>query len=315
MVEKEVLIELAEAVRCAVLTEIDTPAGRRVAGVADSGDATFGIDEVAEGVVAGFIEQRLPEVAYYTEDKGLRVPPEGAGELLVLDPIDGSRPARAGLEACVVSIARAPYAPGALLGDVDLGVVMGLRDGTLFCAERGQGAEFYRDGRGLPIHLRQTGRIEEMAWTAEIVARPAKAVVEVLAPLIDASAMAGGFFVLNSTAYSLTRLVSGQLDAVVDIGGRLREDFPELEESFLGAGGGRVVALFPYDIAAALLIAVESGCAITDARGQSLGAKPLLDNSERNLLSLVAAANPGLHGLLLEGIEAGFRRLLQSGPA
>lgn len=309
MIDKETLIELAEAIRRAVLPHLDRAWARSATGVAESGDATFGIDEIAEDAAAGYIEDRVGAVAYYTEDRGLTVPSTGAEDLLVIDPIDGSRPARAGLESCVVSVASAPYTPDARLADVESGVVRGLREDTLFSAQRGRGAEFRKGGRVTPIELRETRAVAQMAWTAEFVGRPARATAEVLWPLIDASALAGGFFVLNSTAYSLTRLVSGQLDAVVDVGGRLLEEFPELSDGFRAAGRGQVVALFPYDIAAALLIAEESGCMVTDACGRSLGPKSLLESSSGNLLSVVAASTPDLHGTLLSEIDAGFERL------
>ena len=74
------------------------------------------------------------------------------------------------------------------------------------------------------------------------------------------------------------------------------------------------MALFPYDVAAALLIAEESGCVVTDARGRSLGSRALLDSSAGNLLSVVAATNEPLHRALLSEIEAGFERLRSMEP-
>ena len=66
-----------------------------------------------------------PDVAFYSEDAGLVVP---AGTtpawVLVVDPVDGTRPALAGLESCCVSVAAAPYGEDVTMGDVRIGCVV-----------------------------------------------------------------------------------------------------------------------------------------------------------------------------------------------
>ena len=69
------------------------------------------------------------------------------------------------------------------------------------------------------------------------------------------------------------------------------------------------MGLFPYDIAAAKLIAEEAGCVVTDAHGRSLDDRHVLDTSEGNILSCVAATNRTLHERILEQIDRGFARL------
>ena len=59
---------------------------------------------------------------------------------LVIDPVDGTRPAAAGLESCCVSIAVTPPSEDARLGDVSFGVVHELKTGQRFFAHRGDGA-------------------------------------------------------------------------------------------------------------------------------------------------------------------------------
>ncbi|HPU99289.1 MAG TPA: inositol monophosphatase family protein, partial [Candidatus Hydrogenedentes bacterium] len=71
---------------------------------------------------------------------------------------------------------------------------------------------------------------------------------------------------------------------------------------------GRVVCMAPYDLAAALLIAEEAGCVVTDAYGKRFDDVLMLDSTESNQLSLVAAANPQLHKKLLEFLD---RRIQQ----
>jgi len=53
----------------------------------------------------------------------------------------------------------------------------------------------------------------------------------------------GGFFILNSSAFELTRLVTGQLAGVVDVRNRLLKDFPQTRELFRTYGGGRLLCL------------------------------------------------------------------------
>ena len=98
---------LAEHVKTAVFPHLGTWRARKVTGIASSGDATFDIDDIAEAAVEDFLREHALNVAYYSEDRGLVRPfpdqePEG---ILVIDPIDGTRGAIAGFEACVVSVA------------------------------------------------------------------------------------------------------------------------------------------------------------------------------------------------------------------
>ena len=127
--------------------------------------------------------------------------------------------------------------------------------------------------------------------------------------IVDAAAMKGGCFLFNSTAYSLTRLLTGQLAAVLDVGNRILRDRPAARDRFLEVGFGRPVGLFTYDIAAAALIATEAGAVVTDAHGNSFDDTPLLDTSEANVKSILAASTPELHESLLAAIDAGMDRL------
>ena len=65
--------------------------------------------------------------------------------------------------------------------------------------------------------------------------------------------MGGGYFDLGSAAFNLTRLVTGQLDAYVDVGRRIVDEVPATEAAFLRVGEGAVCTNFPYDVAAAAL--------------------------------------------------------------
>ncbi|MHB0913755.1 MAG: inositol monophosphatase family protein [Armatimonadota bacterium] len=302
------IIEMARAIRRAVRPHLGRAASKQTVGNTESGDAEFEIDEIAERAIDEFICKHDLQVAYYSEGRGLvtRGRPE---HLLIIDPIDGTRPAMAGLEGGVVSIARAPYSAESCLADVTFGCILELKTDRLYTGARGGGVAIHEGERELPVDLRLITEIERMSWSYEFAGRPVELIAAVLGPMIDRSSITGGVFVINSTAFSLTRLVTGQLDAVVDVGKRILEDRPQLREHHVRAGRGSVIGLFPYDIAAAAVIAETAGCTVTNARGDSLGGTALLDTSEGNISSILAASNPVLHEKILVEIEAGIRRL------
>ncbi len=303
------MIALAEHVKASVFPHLGTWRARRVTGVASSGDATFDIDEIAENAVEQFLRDNNVNVAYYSEDRGLIQPfpdrdPDG---ILIIDPIDGTRGAIAGFEACVVSVAWADSKPVPTMSDVRYGAVVEIKGNTTFFAERGAGAEIL-DGAGnsVPITLSPTVDIPGMAWAAEVVGAPLDQLFRVMSGFGNPTTVKGGFFILNSSAFELTRLLTGQLAAVVDVRNRLLRDRPETQEQFREHGGGRLISLYAYDIAAAALIVQEAGGVLTDAWGRSLDELKLLDTTESNFASMIAAANPVLHAKLVQKVDEGF---------
>jgi myo-inositol-1(or 4)-monophosphatase len=303
------VIALAEQLRSAVLPHIGSPGARASAGRAHSGDVTFAIDEVAERALEEFVAATSGRLAYFSEDRGLVGPRQPEGILLV-DPIDGTRGAMCGLESCVASVAWVDPVPDARLRDVRFACVRELRGDLVFTARRGMGAEVrtaFGDAR--PIALSTVAEPHLMRWNLDIVGRPARLIAGAAEELMDASSKTGAVFMLNSIAFSVTRLLTGQLDAAVDPGTRLLREVPGAREQFLRLGGGTPMALFPYDIAAVLLIATEAGAVVTDAWGRDLSDVPAFDCSEANGQSMVAAANHQLHARILEALERGIAKL------
>lgn len=299
---------LADHLQKTVAPHLGRVESRRVTSTASSGDATFQVDEIAEEAVVQFIEETRAPVAYYSEDRGLvRFGP--ADGILVIDPIDGTRPAAAGLESCVVSVAWAADIENPRMKDVQYGCIRELFGERTFLAERGRGARILVGEEEIPPTPSGVTDPAFTMWTSETVGRPASLVFTCLEELIDRSSKTGSFFVFNSSAFSLTRLLTGQLDAVVDVGGRLLRDAPGARDRFADLGLGRPMGLFSYDIAAAALIAQEAGYTVTDASGQSLDDVPLLDTSEGNIQSLLATTTPELHASLLEFLDRGIQRL------
>lgn len=311
MTPQETIRALAAHVKAAVFPHLGTWRARKVTGIANSGDATFDIDDIAEGAVEAFIRDHGLNVAYYSEDRGLIRPfpdrtPEG---ILIIDPIDGTRGAIAGFEACVVSVAWTDYKEEPTLADVRFAGITEIKGHLTLSAERGGGVEIV-DGEGKRIEpfLSPTTELPNMAWTLEVVGAPMELMFQAIRDLANVTTVKGGFFILNSSAYELTRLVTGQLSGVVDVRNRLLVDFPQTRELFRQYGGGRLLCLYGYDIAGAALILKEAGGVLTDAWGNSLDNWKLLDTTEPNFGSMLAASTPELHAKLVEAVDFGFAR-------
>ena len=164
-----------------------------------------------------------------------------------------------------------------------------------------------------PVRLSANERLDRMFWTYGFRGRPARALAEVLAELIDASSAGGGTFDLGSAAFDVTRVLTGQLDAYVEPGPLLVEEVPGMRAEFERVGGGAVLNNSPYDLAAAVLCAEEGGALVTDARGESLRDRPLLGSGADFQMSIVASANQALHARILVELRAGIDRLKRRG--
>jgi myo-inositol-1(or 4)-monophosphatase len=301
---RELVRDLALTLRECVLPHLGSHAGRVHEAAAVGGDVTFAIDAEAERALEAFLAERAPDVAFYSEDRGLVEPDGGAQTVLVVDPIDGTRPALAGLESCCVSVAAAPIGGEPAMGDVTVGCVVEIPSGRVFLAERGAGVV-----EGPPVRLSENERIDRMFWAYGFRGRPARPLVAVIGDLIDASSVGGATFELGSAAFDMTRIVTGQLDACVEPGPRLVEDVPGMRAEFERVGGGSVLNNSPYDIAAATLILEEAGALVTDAYGRSLAGRPLLGSAHEFQMSVVASGNAALQAAILRALDAGFARV------
>ncbi|MDI6792727.1 MAG: inositol monophosphatase family protein [bacterium] len=323
--EEEVVLDLTEKIWFAVSPYVGQASAREITGRAASGDPTFRIDEIAEGVLYDYVKEKGPDWAYFSEDKGLvRFGPEPRF-LLIVDPVDGSRPAVVGFEAACVSVALADYRQEKpAFKDIRYGCLKEIKGERLFLAEKGKGAKIFQaeektsrggaeQGRGgaakifdskkeIPVVLSSNQDIERLRWSFEVVGRPSLPLFKFIGSLVDISAVKGGCFLLSSSSFTTSRLLLGQLDAHVDVGGRLLREYPESLTQARVLGGGKVLGPCPYDIAASYLIAKEAGCIVSDAYGQSLEDFPLFGGAEEGLSYLVSA-NEVIHRMILNFLE------------
>lgn len=305
---KDLLLQLSASIRDSVRPWVLAARGGEVVGRAPSGDATFRIDQLAEEHLADFLEEADEPIACFSEDKGLVLPKSGEPEwLLVVDPIDGSRNAKSGFEACMVSIALARYAEHPTLADVTHGLLHEIVGERVFYAERDGSTEITIGDETTGAVLSRNEDLDLLRWSLTMPGRPASLVFGVMADLVDASSVTGGFFSCNSTCYSISRILTGQLDAYVDVANRIVREVPHAEARFRRIAGGRITGFSSYDIAAALLLARRGGVVITDAYGAPLDDMALLDTSSGNARSCVAASNETLHARILAYIEEHLR--------
>src|SRR5205807_6962671 len=127
--------------------------------------------------------------------------------------------------------------------------------------------------------------------------------------LIDSSSVGGGTFELGAQSFAMTRIVTGQLDAAIEVGSRLIDDVPGMREEFERVGRGEVLNNSPYDLAAPWLCLREAGGIVTDGWGEPLGPRRLLGAGHEYQLPSISAANPTLHAGLVRAVDQGIARL------
>ncbi|MFL5913686.1 MAG: inositol monophosphatase family protein [Gaiellaceae bacterium] len=304
----ELVRELSLALRERVLPHLGSHAGRAHTDSAGAGgDVTFAIDEEAEAMIEPFLAERAPNVAFYSEDRGLVEPSAGCDHVLVIDPIDGTRPAMAGLEACCVSVAAAPLRHDVTMGEVTTACVVEIPTGAVFLAERGKGLL-----EAPPVRLSRNQDLDRLFWAYGFRGRPARPLVQVVAVLIDRSSVGGAGFDLGSAAFCMTRVLTGQLDAYVEPGPLLVDEVPGMRHEFERVGGGAVLNNSPYDLAGAALCVTEGGGIVTDARGGSLDDRPLLGSGPDFQMSVITSASAPLHAKLVDEVASGMTQLSAS---
>ena len=229
---RDLVAELALGLRAHVLPLLGSHAGRAHVQAGAGGDVTFEIDggRGLPGAIPGRAGARCRVL--------LRGPGPGDCPHRRPDP-QGSRcssstrstargPAMAGLESCCVSVAAAPLGRRRVRRwPTSVGCVVEIKSGATFLAERGAGIEISgpTEASTEPA-LSPNTDIARMFWTLGFRGRPAVPLMEVLGELIDASSVGGAVFDLGSATFDMTRIVTGQLDAYVDVGTRMIERGP-----------------------------------------------------------------------------------------
>ena len=276
-------LHVALRIRDAVAPRLGGLGMRDNAGTAHSGDQTFSCDVLAEDVLAETAGELGVTVAVISEDRGQKV--YGPGEpacTLIVDPIDGTRGACIGLETVCVSVGAMRLTPVPCYRDILAGAVVRMPNRDCFSAARGAGARL--NGQPLICPKTTPHPPESLFWSTEIAGRPAADVFGRLQRLIDRTSRSGGMFIWNSSAYSLTAIAAGNLDAYVDV-----------------SPPGARMGLFGYDIAAAYLILAEAGGLCVLPGGGSLDDVALIDaEGQFTIQQLVACQSEAVRRYVAE---------------
>jgi NAD+ kinase len=237
--ELEVLFRMCYAVRHSVRQSGASPRRGEIVAMGAAGSPTEEIDRIAEAQVFSSLEEEGVDWSVLSEEAGFVR--RGGSRLLVVDPVDGSHNALRGFPMSTVSLALGE----STLGDIDVGVIHNLDNGSTHWAERGRGA--YRDGH----------RLRTRTWEAR-----------------------KELFCVNLGRHSTSRAAQ-----LAEKGRRVRSlGCASLELAMVAQGSadayffendneGRNLRV--TDIAAAFLVVREAGGGITDAAGQSLESFPL----------------------------------------
>ncbi len=199
--------------------------------------------------------------------------------------------------------------------DVFFGCIQEIKNDTLFTAEKNKGVTIERHGQSIRPVLSNETNLANLFWCIGFRGRPAIPLVGVLGNLIDMSSVDGGLFDLGSACFSMTRLLTGQMDAYIDVGKRIMDEIPWVREEFVRVGRGCILNNNPYDIAAAALIAEEGNCLITDAYGEPLDDLPILGSGPQYQFSTIGTTNTLLHSQIIEEIDHGIDKLKSIDPA
>jgi len=143
MVTIETLSEIADAVKEEISKIPDTKCMKDEICIGADGTPTFRIDKVAENAVLMYLERNAVPLNVLSEEIGFV--DRGYDETLVLDPIDGSNNAAAGLPYYTVSLAVGTKS----LSDVRLAYLRNMATGDWYSAEKGKGA--IKNGKSITV--------------------------------------------------------------------------------------------------------------------------------------------------------------------
>ncbi|MBI4686081.1 MAG: hypothetical protein HY755_12930 [Nitrospirae bacterium] len=230
------------------------PFSQTALGVGKAGDKTFPVDKQAEEIIISGLEATGEPLTIISEELGY-MEIKGGGKKIVIDPIDGSKNAIAGIPFYCTSIA---IVNGDTIGDIELSYIVNLVNGDEFWAEKGQGAFLNSE----KIETQKNDEIYLVAYEAQSPGRDTQMIMQLLSRSMKSRC-------LGATALDLAYLAYGSISIFVN---------PSLSRSFDFSGGW--------------LIVKEAGGTFTDIRGNPVESTEI---SIKRSVSLLASGNEELH--------------------
>ena len=202
----------------------ETPSG--IIGTNPKGDITRDFDLKAEDCCFSILSKKLKGFELLGEEVGSRV--KGKPEyFFVLDPCDGSHNRAHNIGVYTFSIAGLKYRENPNVQDVQFGFVKNLVSGEEYWAEKGKGMKYC----GKPAKTSQESDFKKSTISADISAGNAHKVGKLLEK-------ARYIRCLGTAAYGSALVSSGQVEAHVDVRGRLSiENFAATHLMVKEAGG------------------------------------------------------------------------------
>ncbi len=231
---------------------------RESLGIGASGDRTYPIDRMSEDIIFSMLEKIGEPLTVISEEIGVREM-NGGGTIVLIDPIDGSRNAIAGIPFYGTSLA---VARGERVGDICMSYVLNLVTGDEFWAEKNGGA--FMNGERM-----RTQHDDVLYVTAYEAQAPSHDIPRIV-PLLRASRKTR---CLGATALDIAYLAGGAISVFAN---------PSPSRSFDFAGGW--------------LLVQEAGGVFTDMDGNSIDRVAL---GLKRSTPLLAAGNARLHGKAL----------------
>jgi len=235
------------------------PLSQTPLGVGASGDKTFPIDKKAEEIIISGFEAAGEPLTIVSEEAGI-TDIKGGGKKILIDPIDGSKNAIAGIPFYCASVA---IADGDTIGDIETSYIVNLINGDEFWAEKGKGAFL----NGERVFSQKANEFYLIAYEAQ---SPKKDIPRIT-PLLSVSRKTR---CLGATALDLAYLAAGSISVFVN---------PSLSRSFDFGGGW--------------LLVKEAGGTFTDIEGNDI---EKVEVGLKKNASLLASGNEYLHKEALE---------------
>jgi len=152
----DLLSKIADAVEEAIKKIPDSKAKGECIGMGADGTSTSQIDKIAENTVLAYIQRNNIPLNVLSEEIGYV--DNGGEETLVLDPIDGTSNAIAGVPMYTISMAVGTKA----LSDIHTAYLRNLATGDVITAEKGKGA--YKNGSRIHVRKADTNDLFMMIY-------------------------------------------------------------------------------------------------------------------------------------------------------
>jgi len=230
------------------------PFSQKALGVGAAGDKTFPIDKIAEDIIISELESSRLPLSLISEEYGLKEL-SGGGRRVLIDPIDGSKNAIAGIPFYCTSLA---IAEGDTIGSISIAYVVNLINGDEFLAEKGKGAFLNKER----ISTQKDDEFSLIAYEAQVPGRDIPRIIPLLSKAHKTRC-------LGATALDLAYLSRGAVSVFVN---------SSLSRSFDFAGGW--------------LLIKEAGGVFTNTKGGSLEG---IDLGLEKSTPLLASGNQRLH--------------------